>query len=236
MPNTKDISVKDIRLNVLVYGKSGTGKTTLGCCFPKAYVFDFDKGLLSQRGRDVDYDTYKGLTAYQDFEMKLKELEGNCPYETLVVDSLTTMQEYLMDKILMANHKKMPTMHEWNVMIAELKDLFSRMTKMAPHTIITAHEELKQDEITGEIVIQPLCVGKKLPPMLPMWFDEVYRAQVGRGKDGKPEFALLTSSDVKYTARTRLGVLDAVEVWSKDGKMVNVFDLIMGKVEASGKA
>lgn len=233
MANTKDMTTKDIRLNVLIYGKSGTGKTSFACCFPKPYVFDFDKGLLSQRGRDVEYDTYKGLTAYQDFELKLKELEMKCPYETLVLDSITTMQEYLMDKILLANHKPMPTMHEWNVMIAELKDLFSRMTKMAQHTIFIAHEELKQDEITGEIVIQPLVVGKKLPPMLPMWFDEVYRAQVTRSKDGKPEFGLLTSSDVKYTARTRLGVLEPVEVWSKDGKMVDVFEMIMGKVSAN---
>lgn len=230
MPNTKDMSVENIRLNVLIYGKSGTGKTSFACCFPKPYVFDFDKGMLSQRRRDVEYDTYQGITAYQDFELKLKELEKECPFETLVLDSITTMQEYLMDKILMANHKQMPTMHEWNVMITELKDLFMRLTKMAPHTVVIAHEELRQDEITGEIIIQPLVVGKKLPPMLPMWFDEVYRAQVSRTKEGKPEFGLLTSSDVKYTARTRLGVLEPVVVWSKDGKMVNVFELIMEKV------
>ena len=49
--NTKDISIEDLRLKVLVYGKSGTGKTTFACSFPKPYVFDFDNGMLSQRGK-----------------------------------------------------------------------------------------------------------------------------------------------------------------------------------------
>jgi len=229
--NAKDLQVENIKLNVLMYGKSGTEKTTFGCCFPKPYVFDFDKGMLGQRGRDVEYDTY---TSYVDFEVRFKELERECPYETIVIDSVTMLEEYCMDKVLAANRRAMPTMNEWNVLITELKDLFMRATKMNKHVVVIAHEQMIQDEITGEIMIRPQIVGKKLPGQLPLWFDEVYRAQVSRNKEGVPVYSILTASDVKYMAKSRLSCMQAVEDWSKDGKMVNAFEMIMGKVGKGG--
>jgi len=228
--NTKDMTVDNIKLNVLIYGKSGTGKTTFGCCFPKPFVFDFDKGMLSQRGRDVEYQTYSGMTAYQEFEMKFRELEADCPYDTIVLDSITTLQEYMMDKILQANRRQMPTMNEWNVAIATLKDLFKRMTKMARHLVVIAHEQVIQQELTGEMIVRPFVFGKKLPPQLPLWFDECYRAQVSRTKDAVPSYDILTASDITYTAKTRLGCLEPVFSWSSGGKVLNAFDIIMGKL------
>ena len=227
MQNAKDLKVDDIKLNVLVYGKSGTGKTTFACSFPNPYVFDFDKGMLSQRGRQADFDTY---TSYADFELKFKELEANCPYDTIVIDSITTLEEYCMDKALKTNRRSMPTMNEWNILIAELKDLFMRATKMSNHLVVVAHEQMLQDELTGEVLIRPLIVGKKLPGQLPLWFDEVYRTQVSRNKDGVPIYSILTASDLKYTAKSRLNCLQPVEDWSKDGKMTDVFGMIQEKM------
>lgn len=230
--NAKDINVDNIKLNVLIYGKSGTGKTSFACCFPKPYVFDFDKGMLGQRGRDVEFDTY---SSYQEFEMRFVELEKECQYETIVLDSITTMQEYLMEKILTANRKQLPTLHEWNMLIISLKDLFMRLTKMSKHLVVVAHEQVLQDEITGEMLVRPLIVGKKLPAQLPLWFDEVYRAQVSRTKDAMPSYDILTASDIKYTAKTRLSCLEPVLSWSKAGKMLNAFDIIMGKLGGSSE-
>ena len=235
MANAKELTPEGAKLNILIYGKSGTGKTSFACCFPKPFVFDFDKGMLSQRGRDVEYETYKGATAYQDFEVSFKEMERECKYETIVLDSVTTMQEYLLDKILLVNKRPMPTLNEWNTLIAELKDLFMRLTKMGKHLVVVAHEQVLQDDITGEMLVRPLIVGKKLPEMLPLWFDEVYRAQVSRTKDSVPSYDILTASDIKYTAKTRLGCLEPVESWSKDGKMVNAYEMIVGKMRGGGK-
>ena len=227
MPNARDLQVGNIKLNVLVYGKSGTGKTTFACCFPKPYVFDFDKGMLSQRSRDVEYDTY---TSYADFEVKFRQLEANCPYETIILDSVTTLEKYCMQKALLANRRAMPTMNEWNILIAELTDLFTRATKMSKNLVVVAHEEMVQDEITGEILIRPQIVGKKLPAQLPLWFDEVYRSQVSRSKDGVPLYSILTASDLKYIAKSRINCMQPIEDWSREGKMMNVYDLIKGRM------
>jgi len=232
MSNAKDIGLTNVKLNVLVYGKSGTGKTPFACFFPKPYVFDFDKGMMSVRGRDVDYDTYK---SFPDFKIRLMELEGKCVYETLVLDSLTTMEEYCMDSILQANRRAMPTMNEWNVLIAEMKDTLMRLTKTAKHCVVVAHEQMIQDEITGEILIRPQVVGKKLPAQIPLWFDEVYRTQVTRTKEGIPTYSIMTVADTKFTAKSRIHCLPTIMDWSEKGEMVNPYELITGLMGKGGK-
>jgi hypothetical protein len=206
--NAKEITTKDLKLKVLVYGKSGTGKTTFACTFPKPYVFDFDNGMLSQRGKSVEYDTF---TNYAAFVQKLDTLEKQGGYETLVVDSVTTMQEYMMRDILQLNKRLEPTLHEWGRLVDGLQQLLGRMTKIAKHIVFVAHEQMIQDELTSEVWILPLIVGKKLPGQIPLWFDEVYRAQVGK-KDGKAVYQLLTTADTKYTAKSRLACLETMEV------------------------
>lgn len=228
MSNAKDITTENLRINLLLYGMSGTGKTTAGCSFPKAYVADFDDGMLSQKGVDVEYNTFSN---YQDFEFKFAELEKKCPFDTIVLDSITTMQEYLMDKILKQNNRKMPTMNEWNVLIASLKDLFMRITKISRHCVVIAHQQMRQDDITGDIFIQPLIVGKKMPEQLPLWFDEVYHCEATRDTKGKPVFQVLTTASGRYTAKSRLNCLDPLQDWSSDGIALSLYDVIMSKVK-----
>lgn len=205
---------------MLCYGKSGTGKTTFASTFPKPYIFDFDNGMLSQRGKDIEYDTY---TSWKACELKLQELEKSCPYETLIIDSVSTMQEYMMQEILSVNKRVIPTLHEWGRLVDWLQDLFMRITKMSHNIVVTAHEQVLQDEVSSEILVLPLIVGKKMPGQIPLWFDEVYRAQVARGQQGKPLYQMITTADVRYTAKSRLGVLQPVE----DNL---TFDKIMEKV------
>jgi hypothetical protein len=111
------------------------------------------------------------------------------------------------------------------VLVDYMQALFLKLVKIPKHVVVTAHEQVIQDEITSEVLILPLIVGKKLPAQLPLYFDEVYRAQVVRGKDGKAVYQLLTKSDVKYTAKSRLQ-LDTVEVPD--------FNIIWNKVQKGG--
>ena len=219
MANTKDISTEGLRLKVLIYGKSGTGKTTFACTFPKPYVFDFDNGMLSQRGKDIEYDVFEdrivndvvAKSGWKEFLSKLDEVEKDPKYETLVVDSITTLEDSLMKDTLTLNKRTIPTLAEWLIVMNQLEGIINRMTKMGKHVVFTAHETIMQDELTSEVWILPLIVGKKLPGKLGLWFDECYRMQMGKDKEGKAAMQAITTADTRYTAKSRLGVLLPME-------------------------
>ena len=229
--NSKDLTIENMKLKVLIYGKSGTGKTSFACSFPRPYVFDFDNGMLSQRGRDVEYDVLKGVAAYNDFELKLNMIENDAKFETLVFDSITTLQEACIDMILEMTRKKVPTQYEWMLLITKMKELFERITKIDKHIIVVAHEMIQQDEITGEISYSPVLYGKKLPSQIPLFFDEVYRAKVGRDDKNRPTYSAITAAGSNYMAKSRLGYLPIDLAFSKDGKMLNGYDVIRNTKE-----
>ena len=178
----------------------------------------------------MEYDVYKGVTAYQDFETTLSLLEQECEsYDSIVLDSITTMQEKKMEMILQMTRKKVATQYEWMLLITQMKDLFTRITKMDKHVIVIAHEMLVQDDLTGEILYTPVIYGKKLPSQLPLFFDEVYRAQVGRDDKGKPVYGIQTAAGSNYMAKSRLGYLPTVLDLSKEGERVEAYEEIVAK-------
>ena len=79
MPNTRDWVPGD-KIQALVYGKSGVGKTFGALSFPRPVVMDFDKGIATARNpvfvekygiRDIEYEQFAekkyrpGLGAYK---------------------------------------------------------------------------------------------------------------------------------------------------------------------------
>lgn len=216
MANTRDITTDNLHLNILLYGPSGVGKTKFASYFPDPYFFDFDKGMLTLRREEFEYDTYEDVfegskcvkSAYNEFKKKMKDPNFNPG--TIIVDSVSTLQEYALDEILRLNTRPEPTLHEWGLLVSWLRDLFLTITKSPCNVIVTAHEQLIKDEITGEVLIQPLIVGKKMPNALPLFFDEVYKLRVGR--DEKYEF--MTKAATKWTAKSRLGTMDKIMDWT----------------------
>jgi hypothetical protein len=225
--NAKEINTSNLKLKVLLYGKSGTGKTTFACSFPRPYIFDFDNGMLSQRGKDVEFDT---VTDYGSVGLQLSKLESSCPYETVVLDSITTMQELHMNYILAQNGKKMPTMNEWNILISNTTDLFMRLTALKRHLVVIAHEQLIQDEITGEVLYRPIIAGKKTADRLPLWFDECYRTQIGKTKEGSPVGQLVTTADVKFMAKSRHNCFAPIQDWGVGTKVENPYSYIVERM------
>jgi len=233
MPNTKDLTFDALKLKVLACGESGSGKTHFAGSFPKPLFFDFDGGMLTLRGRDIDYvdcaDVIKNGVLVESAAEKclshLETLSRTDPqvFKTIVIDSISTFQESLLKYICKVNNIKTPQIKEWGMVIKGLQDLFMFLKSLDYHVVVTAHEQLIQDETTGEILFRPVIVGKKLPGQLPLYFDEVYRFVTEKdAKTNKTTYKMLTAAGTRYTAKSRLGVLDAEETPS--------FNAIMSKV------
>ncbi len=208
--NTKDITTENLKLRVMVYGKSGTGKTTFAGTFPKPYFFDFNMGMLSLRGKDIVYDTFVDEdlahpTAYRRFLKRVDEVKDE-KFETVVVDDFPSMCECMMRNIQMTNGtlEKTPNLHEWQLLVRRGEEAFHRFKLLGFNVVFIALEKVLTDEVTGEIKNIPLIMGKALPERSPGWFDEVFRAQVDRDKEGKAVYHLLTTAARRYEAKSRL--------------------------------
>jgi len=200
--NARDI--KPNKLKCIIYGQSGTGKTEFACTFPHPFVIDLDNGMLSQMGKDVEYETVR---TYEDFMSTITAVEKDDKYETIIIDSVTMLQELIQETILRLNNKKSMDIHCHMVLVDMFQQIFVGLTYKNKHVIVTAHEQLIQDDITGAIRILPLIVGKKLPNQLPLFFDEVYRAEVNKNVEkGETtyEYILNTRATAKATAKSRL--------------------------------
>lgn len=214
MPNAKDIDVSKVKLKVLCWGPSGSGKTTFAGTFPRPYIFDFDGGIVTLRGKDVQYDRYnpRDPETWRKVDLKLKTFERGevKDIDTIVIDSLTSLQEAAENQAQMVNGRvgEPTSQHEWGLVINYLGDLMYRLVALADlkgfHLVVVAHEQIEKDELQGKVLALPLVVGKKLPGRLPVWFDEVYYAYTEKGKDGLPVFKLQLVPDAMHFAKSRL--------------------------------
>lgn len=203
--NTKDINLEHFKLKVLAVGPSGSGKTHFAGTFPKPFFFDCDAGMLTLRGKHIEYDTFLEYEAFKKAADIVSEDPG---YETIVVDSLTRLSDMLLERIQGLNHSsgKTPTIPEYGMFFINMKRLLEEFLQLDKNVVFTAHEELMVDGITGAVEAVPLMMTK-LRFRLANYFDEAYRLSVGR-KKGAPVYLLSTVNERKYSyVKSRLGIL-----------------------------
>src|SRR5208337_39519 len=91
MPSTTDQTVSDKGIFALFKGDSGSGKSVGALSWPNPYVFDFDRKMptIAMKhfpGKKIDWDIFKDVF---EIQTKLNSFEKDCPYETLISDSIT---------------------------------------------------------------------------------------------------------------------------------------------------
>ena len=94
----------------------------------------------------------------------------------IIVDSLSGLSTIAMD--LVVGSKPTKSMSDWGVAMDNLERFLNKMcldTKC--HFIMNGHLERELDEISGGIQLMPATLGKKLPPKIPRYFDDVVYCQ-----------------------------------------------------------
>jgi len=211
--SAKDVHVSDKLFKILVIGDYGSGKSIFASTFPTpAFVFDFDKGILSYRGKDFDYTSYnidpKGWIEFDKDFLEIKKAVAEGKYKTLIVGSTSTMSDLAMERALQLDPKRSTTNGPlWNVHYSIVKNLVEgklrQIMQLECNIVIIAHLQVIKDEETGAVIsTQPLLPGA-LAQKIPGYFDEVYYA-FNRMKEGKPTFLLQTVSKGLYKARSRI--------------------------------
>lgn len=238
--------VRDKNKRVLLYARSGGGKTSLvgkalevdAMC--PLYVFDFDlrinsilavvdyQRIISQLTYDQYRDGDRPGSAFTNAETKLRELSaaikaGTGP-KTVALDSLTFMEKSIASRVLMMNGKPANApleLQHYKIIIAQLEDFVSKICALDCNVIVTAHEDLDKDELTGNVTRGIRVVGKALPSVLPGYFNEVWYAEVQAGtvQNPAPQYRVRTAPTPQIIARTTYGPrLDPIEnqdIWKK---------------------
>jgi phage nucleotide-binding protein len=174
-------------INMLVYGRSSVGKTTLAGSadavpsMRKVLFVDVEAGTLSLHKTDYDVDVVR-VTEWNEFDELYAALSaGDHGYQTIILDSLTEIQELCM-RAIMATMKAdpdnferdpdVPGMYEWNKSEKKVKAFIRAFRDLPYNVIFTALMKEDKDPKTGMQMKLPDLPGKLAHRVAPL-FDVV---------------------------------------------------------------
>lgn len=202
-------------VKMLIYGRSGVGKTSLLATAPNPIILSAESGLLSlteanQRrmfGKAVDIQVAL-IRTIDDLVQAHEDLSGvDVPFDTICLDSVTEMGE-----VVLSNAKQ--TSKDPRQAYGELLDRMTQVLKAfrdieGKHVVFIAKEESRgQNDST---LYGPAMPGSKLGPQLPYLFDEVFHLAIGETPEGVKYRYLQTQPDLQFDAKDRSGALDHIE-------------------------
>jgi hypothetical protein len=224
--------------NMLVYGESGVGKTTLaGSCVEvpemrPAIFLDIEGGTLSLRDRYPEVEKVR-IDSWDDLVEVYKQLSANpTKYKTVVLDSISELQEFGMDEIMFRAIKKaedegdvrdpdLPSIGEHGKSANRMRKVIRRFRDLPMNTIYTALERVDIDPKRRKF-IKPQ-VSPKLSGQLAGFLDIVlylYKKEV----DGEIKRVILSSATDEVTAKDRTNRLPETIV---DPTMSVIYDYAM---------
>lgn len=151
---------------MLVYGSSGIGKTVFGATAPKPLFLAVEEGMLSLADKNVPFVKIKNLQDMRDVLKALKEKsitdKNGKPieYETIVIDSLTEVQQVVIQNI---TGGRQPSMNQWGDFSDKMAEILKGFASLDKHIIFTclASEKNAEDDDGKEYTrFQPELFGK----------------------------------------------------------------------------
>ena len=157
-------------VTALFYGRSGTGKTTLSSTFPRPLLMIDVKEKGTDSIADVPDIDVINVSEWKDIEdlfFHLRENPG--AYKTVVIDTVTSLQELAMEEALKIEHKKegeFPTKRTWGNTSNLLKRYISNYVSLhddGTSVVFLAQDRMHDSEYDGEDQIIPE-VGARVSP------------------------------------------------------------------------
>ncbi|QQM14107.1 putative AAA family ATPase [Vibrio phage pVco-14] len=211
-------------VKIVVYGRSGLGKTMLACTMPNPIVLSAESGMLSLKRDNIEriWGPNNPTITYDIPVIQINTVEDLVAAETYlrtdpqgmqfnpILDSATEIAEQVL-----ANAKKQvkdprqaygELIEQMTKTIKAFRDLPGR------HVLLNFKEERSKDEGTGLTLAGPSMPGQKMGPATPYLTDEVFQLFIGQNPDGSKYRAFRTQPDFNADAKDRSGCLDEVEM------------------------
>lgn len=195
-------------INMLVYGQSGAGKTSLIRTLPNPIILSAESGLLSIADSNLPYIEISDMAGLRDAYLWLTQSDEAKGFESVALDSISEIGEVVLSTEKKATKDPRQAYGAMAETMAELIRSFRDLP--GRHVYFSAKMEKTQDD-TGRLLYAPSMPGAKVGQSLPYYFDEVLALRVEKDTDGHTQRALMCDSDGLWTAKDRSGKLGAWE-------------------------
>ena len=203
---TSGVHNEGVRL--VVYGVSGSGKTSLIPTLPNPLVISAESGLLSIKDADVPYIEvvdYASLIEAYRFVSESQDAQG---FSSIAIDSISEIAEVVLAHEKRINKDGRAAYGEMQVQVMDIMRSFRDLR--GKHVYFSAKCEKQQDE-NGRMLYSPSMPGNKLAQQIPYLVDEVFALRVEKDSEGHTQRALMTDGDGLWLAKDRSGRLDTWE-------------------------
>lgn len=234
MPNLSTVTHEN-GLFCMFKGEPGTRKSTQALSFPKPqYWFSWDQKmtalLIPLRDWRIDPKLidYNNLDDWNKGINKLERFRSDCPYKTIVIDSITSCADTILRHVIKAKSgvtrqsgaaagkiiASIPVneVEDFNAEAAALSELLAITKDIQSYhkinVILIAHviqADYKKLDGSTHISRTIVTAAKKIAAKIPAYCDEVYHFNIkGGGLGQKGKYALLTTHTGDDFARTTL--------------------------------
>lgn len=204
---TTDKCIND-GIKVLVYGKTGAGKTRLCATAPKPLIIAAEGGMLTLRKHTIPVIEIASYDDLLDAFTWVSENKKASRFETICLDSISEIGDIVLQEAKKNVRDKRQAygelLDEMMILVKKFRDLKGK------HVYLSAREAKLIDSEDSTVFYLPDMPGSKLGSKLPYCFDEVFRLEVAT-KNKKRVRYLRTVSTTKVEAKDRSDVLSAKE-------------------------
>jgi phage nucleotide-binding protein len=222
--------------NMLVYGESGAGKTTLAGSadavpeMRKILVLDIEGGLLSIKNKYPNVESTR-IKSWDDMQRVYDALyAGGHGFNTVIIDSLTEAQKMSMDQVmrrLVAEHEErdadVPGIREWNINIEQTRKFVRSFRDLPVNTIFTALAKSDKNQRTGASRTKPSLSGKVADEVA--GFLDIVSYLYTKEHDGVNKRMLLCGATQDTVAKDRTDKLEQVII---DPNMATIWNAVKG--------
>lgn len=168
----KTIEKPKPKISMLVYGKAGSGKSILASTFPSPLIIDADAGHKIYESQEVFPDAMyvRGGQCLPALKRAIGQIkEGNNKFETLVIDSLTALENKSIsemkglrsnnwDSTLYTNRGKKLGFDHWGNLSGSTIALLTELKEYPINVVIVTQVANINDG--GRLIFKPELVGK----------------------------------------------------------------------------
>jgi hypothetical protein len=246
MPNMNDVNFD--ALYCMFKGEPGTRKSTQALSFPgPQFWFSWDRKMsgiylpMKKWGIDPKTITYEDYEDWNKPKMQLEKFQSQCPYKTIIIDSVTSMADMTLRQTVRLKYGKTRSsgatagklvggiavneIEDYNAESSALQELIA-LTKdinafHKVNIILIAHVVKAEYRDTAKNVThisrQIVTAGKNVAAKIPAYCGEVYHFNIKTGFDASQggAYSLLTEHTGDDFARTALG-LDKEIIFGND--------------------